>query len=129
MPNPELSQLQAYIDQLIEATRSGLVTWKAANPTTYYWNTQGPPKARLILQRSDRIKPKRDTDGTYRPAKVPFYQLQAFEITESSETLLRISVDSEEESLSSKLESLYEFIKTGISQQALDFLKEIIPHP
>lgn len=129
MPNPEMSELQAYVDQLIEATHSGSVTWKAANPTTYVWDTAGTPKGRLVLQRSERTHVQEDTKGHIRPVKVPFYQFQVLEITPRGSEL-RISIDSSEQQfMNSNLDNLYELIKTGVSRKGLAFLKDIIPHP
>lgn len=129
MPSPENSELQDYIGQLLEATRSGLVRWRIANPTTFTWDSPGTARGRLILQRSERTEVSRNEQNKPITKKIPNYIFQVLEL-EGSNLVQRISINSSEDAMFNPvLEELYELIKSGFSRKALDFLKNVIPHP
>ena len=132
MPTPEHGELQDYIGQLLEATRSGLIQWKAANPTTFTWdspNSPGTPRGRLALQRLERTEVGLDQQNRAKVNKIPYYIFQAFEL-EGSSYVQRININtSEDTTFHPLIEQLYELIRSGISRKALDFLKNVIPHP
>jgi hypothetical protein len=134
MPSPESNELQGknelqgYLDELIAATRKGSIQWVAANPTTFLWDTGAELRgARISLQRVDRTVPTTGIGGIRGMRRMAAYIFQAFEI-EQGRLVLRVSVDSsEDESVGKKLETLFDFIKTGVSRKGLEFLKDLIP--
>lgn len=129
MSGPESKELQTYLEEIIAATRQGSIQWEAANPTTFVWDTGSLVKgARLSLQLVNRvIRPVGIGGITGSPRRIPSYILQAFQIDTGTRSL-KVSINgSEDESTNKQLETLYEFIKTGVSRKGLDFLKDLIP--
>jgi hypothetical protein len=129
MPGPESNELQTYLEEIIAATRQGSIQWESANPTTFVWDTGSAIKgARLSLQLVNRIiRPIGLGGAPGSPRRVPSYILQAFEMSNGVRNL-KVSINgAEDESTNRKLETLYEFIKTGVSRKGLDFLKGLIP--
>jgi hypothetical protein len=138
MPNSESEGLQAYISDLVAATKAGKVNWKSVNPTTFVWETGSPKNARVSLQRVDRVvqvalpiggqiiiggratPQQRVTQQTQTS-----YVFQAFDGA-SPTAILNIDSSSDPE-LNKSLTDLFELVKTGISQKTLDFLKSILP--
>jgi hypothetical protein len=122
MPIPETDELKAYLDQLIEAARTGLMVWVEINPTTFVWDSKAPV-GRLSLQRVERNQPTLEK-GVAGIKKSRSYLLQAFE----GLTVQRLSLSSSNNpELNSKLETLYEVVKTELTRRDLDFLKSLLP--
>jgi hypothetical protein len=128
MPGLDKGELKLYLDQLIEATKSGSIGWIAVNPTTFLWDTE-TPRARLTIQRLEHQEVQQSPGKMPRFVQVGYYILQAFELVGPvSMPKLRISIDSSlDADLNSQLELLYDTISTAMSRQSLDFLKSVIP--
>jgi hypothetical protein len=134
MPNSESEGIQAYLSDLITATKAGKVNWKTVNPSTFVWETGAPRNARLSLQRVERTVqvPIAGQIVVGRPAMPRFTQqqqtsfvFQAFEMGNPNPVL---NIDSSnDQELNKRLAELFDLVKTGISQKTLDFLKSILP--
>lgn len=127
MPRPEDAEFIEYVDKLIESTRSGTIEWKAVNPSTIVWETDG---ARLSLQRLERAKGTHNAAGRPIMVKIVSYIFQAFEVRGSAVKSLveKMSVESDEnDAINKKLDALYEAAKTATARKGLDFLKGILP--
>jgi hypothetical protein len=129
MPTPDVDELLAYISQLIEATRSGAMSWAEANPSTFIWDTRQPKPARLSLQkvaRNVQVQPGRAGYGTR--AEIS-YLLQALEISPSAQ-ILRLSINgAENQKLNGSLDELYKLVEGKKVRDNIEFLKSIIPPP
>ncbi|MGA3035549.1 MAG: hypothetical protein ABSD70_19875 [Terracidiphilus sp.] len=134
MSNSESEALQAYVSDLIAATKSGKVNWKPVNPTTFVWETGAPRNARVILQRVDRVMqvPVPGTQIVAGRAQPRFVQqnqtsfvFQAFDGVLPTPALNLDSANDPE--LTKHLTDLFETVKTGISEKTLEFLRSILP--
>ncbi len=129
MPEPESLNLVTYIDDLTAATREGSVEWSPSNPTTFIWDT--PAKARVSLQRvesSTSIRVSAATPPQVIQRRTTWYVLQAFEALPGRPLLLKVSMDgSKDQNLNTKLNSLFETIKSETTRKSLEFLRELLP--
>ncbi len=133
MANPEIAEIQEYIQRLILATRSGEMKWITANPTTYSWDTPmgAPQRARLTLQRVEvkegGLAGLVSVGGVLVPKVSHSYVLQAFEFVGTG-IMPRITVSGTEyPELKDQMESLFELITSEKKRKELDFLKSIVP--
>ncbi|MBI3477398.1 MAG: hypothetical protein HY010_16825 [Acidobacteria bacterium] len=118
----ETSGLRAYVDELIAATNAGKINWKTVNPSTFVWEPGAPKNARVSLQRVDRTTPT----GNVTRREI-FYLFQAFDSMEPNTSPV-VSVESRKDGeLQLRFATLFELIKTGLSQKNLDFLRSILP--
>jgi hypothetical protein len=127
MPSPETQELEQLISQLTDATRTGLVSWRAVNPTTFIWDKPelGGVTARITLQRVDRQVVSTP------PGRIVMQQagfiLQGLEIR-GGQGFQKITINSQSQpELTQKLQELFQLVSTGLSRQGLDFLRDIIP--
>jgi len=127
MASPSSDDYKAYIDQIIEATRSGTMAWTQVNPTTFVWEIRGPQAGRLTLQRVARAATTPSPVATTRPVLgiVSSYVLQVTDLG-TNENRLVISSE-QDEILNKQFETLYGLIRSEIARKNLDFLKSLIP--
>jgi hypothetical protein len=132
MATPESQELLLRIDELINATRKGSFQWKAVNPTTYLWEkmdpAQGGTGAKVTLQRVENVS-QRIVPG--RPVSVvrqPYFILQVTEIKPGTPQMPMLNASGATyPELNSKLQELFQLAASGLSQQGLEFLKNLIP--
>ena len=120
MPAEEETELIAYIDRIIEATRAGDMLWTKVNPTTYTWATDKPRVAKLSLQRVDT----RIIRGAM-PVKIIKYLLQLR--NEAGQEVLATD-GAYSPPLNEKLRSLFETVANTVTRRGLDFLDDVLPH-
>jgi hypothetical protein len=130
MPDPEQQELQVRIDELIAGTRKGAFQWRAVNPTTYLWEkvAVAPAKtARLTLQRVEQSVAQASEPG-HPPTTVrqSFVIMQGIELQGNS-WIQRISLSGQgDPALNNKLQELFNLAASGWSQQALEFMKNVV---
>jgi len=122
----EEKELQNYLDEVTQATRESLIAWRTANPTTYMWEKEGSPAARLSLQQLERNVVVTE-EGRRSLRKKQYYLFQVFEISAQGPNL-RLSFDGDERTtLNDKLHALFELIRTEKLLRDLQFLKSTLP--
>jgi len=129
MSNPEGQEVQARLDELIAATRKGSFQWRAVNPTTYLWERGDPLRGgpRLTLQRVEQNVVQRPPGGPPTPARQVFFILQVFDIKPNNPQMPLLTVSgSNDPQMNQKLEELFQLVTSGITQQSLEFLKNLI---
>jgi hypothetical protein len=136
---PTETELLAYLDELIEASRAGKIPWGQGNPTTFVWDV--PNRARITLQQTSGVRggpqaimrPRRP--GVVLPPvqqrpptpAVPFTSY-VFQVQELATNVMRIHTQNEDTtSVGKKLAELYQNITTNLSRKNLDFLKSLVP--
>ncbi len=121
MPGLEPSELNAYLEELIAATRAGSIVWARVNPSTFAWDTQSPVLAKVILQQVERRVPP-----TSPIAKIEKqYVFQVFDMGQGQQ---RLSLNGADDPLvNQKLDYLFESISSELSRRDLDFLKSLLP--
>jgi len=127
MASPEDQAVTKYIEEVAQSTRDGLIVWKAANPTTYYWDKiDATPTARLSLQQVERIAVAVE-NGQQLQRRMLHYVFQVFDLSGPSATV-RLSIDTtDRQALGDALRSLFETIKRMKLQSDLEFLKSTLP--
>ena len=60
MASPETRE---WVEEVTANTKSGSITWKASNPSTYVWDTQSPKPTKVVLQRFERQQMIRTAQG------------------------------------------------------------------
>jgi hypothetical protein len=114
MPGLSERELVRYLDDLIQATTDGLIQWRPANPTSYIWDKDEPPRARLLLQQA--------------PFKSERYSLHVFEVYEDTPIKTREEIDGRtSEVINERLGRLFAFVRDKYIQQDLDFLRGTLP--
>jgi hypothetical protein len=127
MPGLSEQQLAQYLDEVTHATREGLIRWRSANPTTYYWDKMELPKARLSLQQVTRRQITRD-EGRQIVRTVNDYIFQVFEFPPEGGLVQREEINGGQyEALNKKLGSLFEYVRSEKAQKDLEFLKGTLP--
>ena len=124
MPSPEIEKLLKYIDDLIVLTRQGTFQWDPINPTTYVWLK--PPAddhgARISLQRIVK-----SSTGTLRGLPSVHYILQVSELAGAAHIVDKLNVSGEKTpEVNEKLKALFALIRSGLSEQGLDYLGNIL---
>lgn len=129
--NNNRQQLLAYVDEVIAATSAGAILWKAVNPTTFVWETSTPRNARLSFQRVERVTGTVNVmvGGRPRPQqqKLTYYLFQGFDLSGPSATPVVNIESAEDGDLNRRFGTLFELIKTGLSERSLKFLRDILP--
>jgi len=125
MASASNNEVLVYLNEIVEATRSGSIKWTEANPSTYVWNSLQPPTpARIVVQKVDRPE-LRPASPLPRYITVTTYVFQAVEVRTGA---TRFSLNgADDESANTKLEELYEAIKVSIKRSGLEFLKGVLP--
>ena len=105
-----------YVDGLLKATLEGKIDWSPFNPTTFIWDKETPPTARLILQRVEQA------------GRLPRY-LHILTVTDMTPNPMNVILNgsSEDPRVNEKLGVIYDSIKLRILEKELDFLKSTLP--
>jgi len=122
MTNPDI---QVYIKQLTHDTQIGQVAWTRTNPTTFSWTTSTPRHARTVIQKLEQRKIKRDEKGRAVPIRIPHYLFQVTDTDSHTDVLTIDSADLLE--VAPCLEELFQAASCCISNEAVSFLKSILP--
>lgn len=124
MSSPESSEFKAYVEQLIEATRTGSMKWVEVNPTTFVWDTGEPQRARLTLQRVERVE-RVMIAGRLTQQKRITYLLSATDLR-TNQTRLSLS-GADDPDLNTAFENLYKLVIADKAHRNLEFLKSLLP--
>ncbi|MGA3069805.1 MAG: hypothetical protein ABSD43_06265 [Terracidiphilus sp.] len=130
MPENETEALVAYVDDLLKATSEDKIPWAPFNPTTFIWDRQTPPEARLILQRIERtvITGSKVVDGT-KVAVTGQRYFHVLTVTTVGKDSFSVTVNGQTEDprINEKLGAIYDSISVGIVGKKLDFLRKTLP--
>ena len=131
MSNPDLT---AWLDRVIDTTKSGGIQWKTVNPTTYTWESRTPASSgRVALQRIEQMEPARQIQpGVVRAAqKRTVYLMQVFDISKAPlpgpQTAVISLNGGEDAEINAKLESLFSLASTIVPRESIDFLRSLLP--
>lgn len=126
MASPEVID---WIHRVLEETRTRKISWQAINPTTFVWDSMTPKRARVNLQRIDRIETTPLAPGhAPTPRRVSGYILQAFDVSRTPANIPVVTVNGvEDPNANVELEKLFREIGTVTSLQAVEFLRSLLP--
>jgi hypothetical protein len=120
MEPDQRNKTNEYLDQLLTATRSSIIRWDEANPTTFTW-TNLEKGARIILQNVGSL-PTINEGGQLTMRRR--YLMQVVDTSGRQQLVLQ---GAEDEGINAKLDSLYENIQASKTKSAIDYLGSIIP--
>jgi hypothetical protein len=126
MPGLSDQELSNYLEELTQATRSDLIAWYRANPTTFVWNKREVPRAELALQQIMR-KQLKVVNNTRVVSNATYYILRVYGIDGDDRTLREEIDGSNSEILNEKMGLLFDFISHEKAQKDLEFLRGTLP--
>jgi hypothetical protein len=131
MASPEEEQeLAKYLGEVVQSTLDGLIVWKPANPTTFFWDktdATGKPSSRLSIQQVERNTVAIERGRPVKNKTIQ-YIFQAFEMLPTGGLLQRLSIDTGElKTLSDLLQNLFERISREKLKREMEFLNSTLP--
>lgn|ERR1700722_8937820 len=131
MVSPDLKQ---WVEEVTADTERKLIKWKTQNPTTYVWEVTGPPMARVVLQRVERITPpgNRIVGSAVITTKTSSYLLTAFQqgaVSIPGQPAVPVAAlnGQEDSEVNAVLDKLYVAVKAAAQSDNLEFLRSLLP--
>jgi len=105
------------------ATENGKMKWDRLNQTTFAWTTNAPQRAKIIVQ-----KVSNGSSGPLLSRSGPPGVVYTFRVYEGDSELPKINLTSNRSGeVGASVKDFYFFLVNRFEQEAVDFLKSIIP--